>query len=74
MVMLLSVSYITYATSSRVKNGDIITFTQFEEGNLLYDARNLLSETFDITESSNKSNEGSTLPPLISEQEIDTMS
>ena len=29
------VSYIPYATSSHEKNGDIIIFAQFEEGNLL---------------------------------------
>ena len=29
------VSYITYATSYHEQTGNIITFTQFEEGNLL---------------------------------------
>ena len=29
------VSYIPYATSSKGKTGNIITFTQFEEGGLL---------------------------------------
>ena len=32
MAMFLSVSYITSATSSKGKNGNIITFAQFEEG------------------------------------------
>ena len=30
-----AVSYITCAISSKEQTGDIITFTQFEEGNLL---------------------------------------
>ena len=44
------VSYITCATSSRGKTGDIITFTQFEEGNLL-------SETRDDAESCDESDD-----------------
>ena len=55
-----AVSYIPYATYSRVKTGDIITFTQFEEGNLL-------SETCNYTESGNESDDDSTLAQLISE-------
>ena len=35
MVMRPDVSYTPYATSSREQTGNIITFTQFEEGNLL---------------------------------------
>ena len=35
MVMRLSVTYTPYATSLREQTGDIITFTQFEEGNIL---------------------------------------
>ena len=34
------VTYTPYATSSREQNGDIITFTQFEEGNILTETRN----------------------------------
>ena len=30
-----AVSYICYATSSHEQTGDIITFAQFEEGNLV---------------------------------------
>ena len=67
MDMRLDVSYIHYATYSRDQTGDIITFTQFEEGDLL-------SETCDDTESSNKYYDDSTLPPFISEEEIDAMS
>ena len=62
-----SVSYIPYATSSRGENGDIITFTQFEE-------RNLLSETCDDTESGNKYDDNSTLAPLISDEEMNVIS
>ena len=35
MAMRPSVTYTPYGTSSREKTGDIITFTQFEEGNIL---------------------------------------
>ena len=54
-------SYIPYDTSLRVKTGNIITFTQFEDGDLL-------SETLVYTESGNKSDDDSTMPPLISEE------
>ena len=40
MAMRLDVSYIFCATSSREKTGDIIMFTQFEEGNILTKTRN----------------------------------
>ena len=50
MAMCLAVSYIRNATSSKEKTDDIITFTQFEEGKLLY-------ETHDNAESSEKSND-----------------
>ena len=55
------VAYIPYATSSREQTGDIITLSQFEEGNVL-------SETREDTESGNESDEDSTLTPLISEK------
>ena len=55
-------SYTPYATSSRGETGDIITFTQFEEGNLLSDTQNLLSETCDDIESGNESDENLTIP------------
>ena len=35
LVMLPAVSYVSYTTSSYEKNGDIITFAQFEEGILV---------------------------------------
>ena len=39
---------VTYAASSKEQTGDVITFTQFEEGNLL-------SETINDTESGDES-------------------
>ena len=35
MAMRPSVTYTPYDTSSREQNGDVITFAQFEEGNIL---------------------------------------
>ena len=35
-----AVTYTPYATSSKEQTGDVITFTQFEEGNLLNETRN----------------------------------
>ena len=35
MAMRLSVTYKPYATSSKEKIGDIVTFSHFEKGNLL---------------------------------------
>ena len=61
MDMRLAVSYIPYATFSREKNGDIIMFAQFEEGDLL-------SKTFKNTESGNESGDNSAIPPLIREK------
>ena len=43
-----AVTYTPYATSSKEQTGDVITFAQFEEGNLL-------SETRNDTESSDES-------------------
>ena len=48
MDMRPAVSYVTCATYSREQTGNIITFVQFEEGNLLY-------ETCDDSERGNKS-------------------
>ena len=39
MAVLPAVSYISYATYSRVKTGNIITFAQFESGDLLSETR-----------------------------------
>ena len=68
MYMQPAVSCITYDTYSREQTSDIITFTQFEEGNLLSETQNLLSETCDDAESGNESDDDSTIPPLISEE------
>ena len=35
-----AVTYNPYATSSKEQTGDVITFTQFEEGDLLTETRN----------------------------------
>ena len=59
--MRLGVSYTPYAISSREQTSDIITFTHFEEGNLL-------SETRGDAESGNEYGDNSTMPPLISEE------
>ena len=59
-------TYTTYATSSREQTGNIIKFTQFEEGNLLY-------ETRDNMESGDKSDNNSIMPPLISKEEMNAM-
>ena len=40
MSMRLSVTYTPYATSSKEQTGDVITFTQFEEGNILTKTHN----------------------------------
>ena len=40
MAMRLAVTYTLYATSSKEQTGDVITFTQFEEGNILTKTRN----------------------------------
>ena len=67
MAMRTTVTYIPYATSSREQTVNINTFTHFEEGGLL-------SETRGYTEIGNKYDDGSTPAPLISEEEIDTIS
>ena len=74
MVIGPDMSYISYATSSREQTGDIITFSQFEEGNLWSETQSLLSETHDDTGRGNKYDDYSTLAPLISEEEMDGMS
>ena len=40
MAMRPTVTYTPYATSSREQTADIITFTHFEEGNILTKTRN----------------------------------
>ena len=48
MAVRLDVSYIPYDTSSKEQTGDIIKFTQFEEGHRLF-------ETNDDAKSGNES-------------------
>ena len=48
MAMRPTVTYILYAMSSKEQTGDVITFAQFEEGNLI-------TETRKYTESGDKS-------------------
>ena len=55
-----AVSYIPCDTYSRVKSGDIITFTHFEE-------RDLLSETCEDAENGDEYDYESIITPLISE-------
>ena len=64
MAYLLYVSYTPYDKSPMKKDDNIITCTQFEEGNLL-------SETRDDTEIGNNYYENSTMPKLISKEEMD---
>ena len=73
MFIQSAVSYILYAPSSRGKTGDIIITVQFKDVDLLYETWNLLSEPHDDPETGNKSDDDSTLPPLINEEEIDVM-
>ena len=40
MAMRPTVTYTPYTTSSKEQTGDVITFTQFEEGNLITETRN----------------------------------
>ena len=40
MAMYPAVTYIPYAAYSKEQTGDVITFTQFEEGNILTETRN----------------------------------
>ena len=59
--MRLSVTYTPCATSLREQTGNIIIFTQIEEGNSP-------SETRNDTESGDESNDNIIMPPLLSEE------
>ena len=61
MAMRPTVTYTPYGTSSKEQTGDVITFAQFEEGNLLTETRN-------DTESGEKSNSESI---VMSEQDME---
>ena len=66
MDMRLAVTYTPYTISSKEQTGDIITFTQFEEGDLS-------SETHDDAESGDESDYDEIMPLLIRKEEIDAM-
>ena len=40
MMMRLAVTYTPYATSSKEQTGDVVTFAQFKEGDILTETRN----------------------------------
>ena len=61
LAMRLDLVYIPDAKSSKEQTGYIIMLAQFEEGVLLSETRNNI-------ESSNQSDENSTLAPLFSEE------
>ena len=63
MAMRPEVTYTPYATSSQEQTSDVITFAQFEEGNLL-------SETRNDTESGDKSNSESI---MMSERDMENL-
>ena len=63
MAMRPAVTYTPYATSSKEQTGDVITFTQFEEGNILTETRN-------NTESGDESNSKSN---MMSEQDMENI-
>ena len=66
VAMRLAVSYTSYATYSKEQTGNIITFTQFEVGNVS-------SETRDDVENGEYYDDDSVMPPLISKEEMDAM-
>ena len=63
MAMRPAVTYTTYATSSKEQTGDVITFAQFEEGDLITETRN-------DTESSDESDRKSI---MMSEQDMENL-
>ena len=63
MSMRPTVTYTSYATSSKEQTGDVITFTQFEEGNILTETRN-------DTESGDKSDSESL---MMNEQDMENI-
>ena len=67
MDMRSSVTYTPCATYLRGKTGDIITFAQFEEGNISSET-NSPSDICNDAESNEKSDDDSIIPPLISKE------
>ena len=70
--MRLEVSYIMYATSSHEQTGNIITFSQFQEGRLLKNECNLveywsISDSIDESYAEDKSNDWSIIKNSLGE-------
>ena len=63
MAMRLAVTYTPYATSPKEQTSDVITFTQFEEGNIL-------KETCNDTESGDESDNESI---MMSKQDMENL-
>ena len=63
MAMRPALAYTPYATSSKEQTGDVITFAQFEEGNIL-------TKTFNDTENGDKSDNESI---MMSEKDTDAI-
>ena len=61
-----AVTYTPCTTSSREQTGDILTLTQFEEGNFL-------PKTLKNEESGDKYDDDSIMTPLLSKEEMDAM-
>ena len=55
------IAYTPCATSLREQTGNIITFSKFEEGNIL-------TKNCNNTESGDKSDDDSIMPPLLSKE------
>ena len=66
MAVLPLVTYTPCAASSREQTGDIITFAQYEESNILTKHRN-------DTESGEESDDRSIIPPLLRKEDMDAM-
>ena len=66
MAMCIEVTHTPCATSSKEQTGNILTFAQFEEGNLV-------SETHNNVESGDESDDNSIMQPLLSEEKMDAM-
>ena len=66
MTMRPSITYTPCATSMREQTGDIITFTQFEEGNIW-------TKNINNAETGEESDDESIMPPLLSEDYMDAM-
>ena len=66
MAIRPAVIYTPRATSLREQTGSIIKFTQFEEGNIWTKTRN-------NSQSGEKSNDNSIMPPLPSKEDMDAM-